>query len=57
MIGLDQMTIGARSYSNDPAQPPYTQGFFEGSIAEVLLYDRALSDDERRTVSGDGVNP
>lgn len=50
MIGLDQMTIGARSYSNDPSQPPYAQGFFEGSIAEVLLYDRALSDDERRTV-------
>ncbi|MGI8603565.1 MAG: ThuA domain-containing protein [Verrucomicrobiales bacterium] len=50
MIGLDQMMIGARSYSHDPAQPPYGQGFFEGAIAEVLVYGRALSEDERQSV-------
>ena len=50
MIGLDQMMIGARLYSNDPAQPPYAQGIFDGAIAEVLVYDRALSDAERQKV-------
>ncbi|HTD65908.1 MAG TPA: ThuA domain-containing protein [Candidatus Limnocylindria bacterium] len=49
-IGLDQIIIGGRFYSNDPNQPPYAQGFFDGAMAEVLVYDRALSDDERRAV-------
>jgi len=49
-IGLDQMMLGARIYSNDGTQPPYAQGFFEGAIAEVLMYDRALSDEERQMV-------
>jgi putative heme-binding domain-containing protein len=50
MIGLDQMMIGARIYSNDATQPPHAQGFFEGAIAEVLVYDRALSETERQSV-------
>jgi putative heme-binding domain-containing protein len=49
-IGLDQIIIGARLYSNDPNQPPHAQGFFDGALAEVLVYNRALSDDERRSV-------
>jgi len=49
-IALDQITIGARLYSNDPGQPPHAQGVFDGAIAEVLVYNRALSEDERRTV-------
>ena len=49
-IALDQITIGSRFYSNDPNQPPYAQGFFDGAIADVLLYNRALSEDERRSV-------
>ncbi len=49
-IGLDQITIGSRFYSNDPNQPPYAQGFFDGAIADVLLYDRALTEDERRSI-------
>jgi putative heme-binding domain-containing protein len=49
-IGLDHIIIGARLYSNDPGQPPYVQGNLEGAIAEVLLYNRALSDEERRGV-------
>jgi putative heme-binding domain-containing protein len=50
MIGLDQMAIGSRIYSNDPAQPPHAQGFFNGAIAEVLVYERALTDSERQSV-------
>src|SRR5688572_10766895 len=50
MIGLDQMIIGGRLFSNDPGQPPYAQGHFDGAIAEVLVYDRALTDPERQKV-------
>lgn len=47
MIGLDQLTIGARRYSNDPLHLPFVQGFFAGDIADVLVFDRALSDADR----------
>jgi len=43
---LDQFTIGARCCSND-AKPPFVQGFLDGDIAEVILFSRVLSDDER----------
>ncbi|HEY6225746.1 MAG TPA: hypothetical protein VI282_01360, partial [Verrucomicrobiae bacterium] len=49
-IGFDEMVIGGRLYSNDPAQPPFAQGFFHGDIASVLVYDRALTDAEREKV-------
>ncbi|HVR35150.1 MAG TPA: ThuA domain-containing protein [Methylomirabilota bacterium] len=49
-IGLDQLLIGARYYSNDGNHPPHVQGAFDGAIADVLVYDRALSDGERRAV-------
>lgn len=49
-IALDHVVVGARLYSNDPGQPPFAQGCFEGAIAEVLIYNRALTDDERRTI-------
>jgi putative heme-binding domain-containing protein len=49
-IGLDQMIIGARLFSNDATQPPFAQGFLQGAIAEVLVYNRALTDEERRKV-------
>src|SRR5688572_7662780 len=49
-IALDNFVIGARVFSNDGSQPPYAQGFFDGAIAEVLVYNRALSDEERRAV-------
>ena len=49
-IGLQQMVLGGRIYSNDPNQPPYAQGSFNGAIAEMLMYDRALSDAERQSV-------
>ncbi|MGV3532130.1 MAG: ThuA domain-containing protein, partial [Chthoniobacteraceae bacterium] len=50
MIGLDQMVLGARLLSHESNQPPFPQGFFDGAIAEVLIYDRALSDSERQAV-------
>jgi putative heme-binding domain-containing protein len=49
-IGLNEMVIGGRLYSNDPAQPPFAQGFFHGDISAVLVYDRALTDGEREKV-------
>lgn len=50
MIGFDQMVIGGRIYSNDANQPPHAQGSLDGAIAEVLVYDRALTDAERSAV-------
>ncbi|CAN5140711.1 hypothetical protein BH23VER1_BH23VER1_04330 [soil metagenome] len=49
-LGLDEMMLGARLVSNDPLQAPFAQGFFEGDIAAVLVYRRALDDDERKAV-------
>ncbi|WP_422931305.1 ThuA domain-containing protein [Singulisphaera sp. PoT] len=50
-ISLDDMTLGARFYTND-FQPAFTQGFFDGDIAEVLIYDRLLSDEAIGSVRG-----
>src|SRR6185295_11628035 len=49
-LGLDEMVVGGRFYSNDPTQPPFAQGFFHGDIASVLVYERALDDGEREKV-------
>jgi putative heme-binding domain-containing protein len=48
-IALDELRLGSRYFSNtaDPAQP---HGFFHGDVAEVLVYGRALSDDQRAQV-------
>ncbi len=40
-----EFRLGARHYSNT-AQPTSDQGFFQGEIAEVLLYGRALREEE-----------
>ncbi len=40
-VAVDELTLGARFYSNE-AVPNFVQGFFDGDIAEVLIYDRAL---------------
>lgn len=42
-LRLDAISIAARCYSNS-AEPPAMSGFSECDIAEVLLYDRVLSD-------------
>ena len=49
LLRMDELTVGARCYSNTP-EPPHTQGFLHGAIAEVIVYDRILSSDERRAV-------
>ena len=41
------MIVGGRIYSNDDGVPTHAQGSFHGDIAAVLVYDRALTDDER----------
>lgn len=49
IMRLDQITVGARVYSNE-ARPPFVRGFLDGDIAEVLLFDRVLPDDQNRAV-------
>jgi putative heme-binding domain-containing protein len=44
-LQLDEWTLGARYYNLGP-NPPRVQGFWDGYIAEVLLYDRELSSPE-----------
>src|SRR5947199_209913 len=36
-LRLDELTVGARFYSNTP-EPPFVQGFLDGDLAEVLLF-------------------
>ncbi|MDB6033182.1 MAG: hypothetical protein JWM16_3520, partial [Verrucomicrobiales bacterium] len=50
LIRADDLVVGGRLYSNT-AELPHAQGFLEGSIAEVLLFDRALAEEEREQVS------
>jgi putative heme-binding domain-containing protein len=49
-LRMDNLTLGARFYSNTE-EPPSLRGFYDGDVAEVLLYDRALGDDDRKLVS------
>jgi len=50
LIGLDEIVIGGRIYSNDPGEPSNAQGSFHGDIAAVLVYERALDDAERKQI-------
>ena len=45
----DDVTIGARHYENSAA-PQRVQGFLHGDVAEVLLFDRVLTEGETRLV-------
>jgi len=47
-LQLDRLIVGARYYGN--GEPAHTQGFFDGEIAEVIVYDRALAAEERTAV-------
>ncbi|HEY0454775.1 MAG TPA: hypothetical protein VGE41_00260, partial [Verrucomicrobiae bacterium] len=49
-LAADELVIGARIYSNT-ADLPYVQGFLDGSVAEVLLYDRALDEPARNQIA------
>ncbi|HWL10389.1 MAG TPA: hypothetical protein VNQ76_18435, partial [Planctomicrobium sp.] len=48
LIHLDELVVGARYYSN--AGPSEVCGFFEGDLAEILLYDRVLSAEEQADI-------
>jgi putative heme-binding domain-containing protein len=48
-VTIDELTLGARVYSNS-AEPPFLSGFFDGDIAEVLLFDRLLTADEHTSL-------
>jgi putative heme-binding domain-containing protein len=48
-LRIDELTLGARFYTNDNG-PQVVRGFFPGDVAEVLVFDRALGDDECRKV-------
>ncbi|MHB8520636.1 MAG: DUF7133 domain-containing protein [Limisphaerales bacterium] len=48
-IAADELRVGGRHYSNTSASTS-DQGFFDGAIAEVLVYSRTLMDLERQEV-------
>lgn len=48
-LTLDRFTVGARCYDNFSGVP-MIQGFMEGDIGEVLIFDKALSDEERTQI-------
>jgi len=45
-LTMDDITLGARFYTNEPNQPQQVRGFFHGDLAEVLLYNRVLPETE-----------
>lgn len=49
-FALNEITIGARYYTNEPNQPQQVRGFFHGDLAEILVYNRVLSDAESTQV-------
>lgn len=49
MIRTDEFTLGARRYSNTPERS-HVQGHFHGEFAEMLVFNRALSDGDRSKV-------
>src|SRR5262249_11476344 len=48
-LRCDEVTLGARFYSND-SDVPATTGFLDGDVEEVLLFERSLSADARSRV-------
>ena len=46
IVSLQDLRIGARYYDNGGGET----GYLNGDIAEVILYDRLLSDTERQTI-------
>src|SRR5207248_3217366 len=48
-LSFDEVTVGARFYTNGPF-PSVPRGFLHGDIAELLVYDRVLKDDEAKAV-------
>ena len=49
VLRMDEFALGARLYSNT-SEPSRAQSFFDGDIAEVLVFSRALPQAEREAV-------
>ena len=49
---IDELNLGARIWSNQPEVAPFYRGFLNGAVANVLLYNRVLSETEQRKVEG-----
>ena len=48
-VGLGVLTLGSRYYAN--ASPlPFTDGFYHGRIAEIIVYSTTLTEPQRRAV-------
>jgi len=48
-LSFDEVTLGARYYNNGPG-PQQVDGFGRTDLAEVLVYNRVLNDEERTSV-------
>src|SRR5262249_17696539 len=48
-LSLEEITLGARYYTNGPG-PQQVRGFARVDLAEVLVFNRLLSDDEAKKV-------
>lgn len=48
-VRLDDVTLGARRYSNTPDRP-HVQGFFHGEFAEMIVFKRVLPEATRAAV-------
>ena len=49
-LRADELTVGARHYRSG-VHEPWIRGFFQGDIAEVILFDRVLTDRERKQLT------
>jgi len=45
-LQIDELTVAARHWSNDPTVPPFDRGFLHGEVSDVLLYTRPLEEGE-----------
>jgi putative heme-binding domain-containing protein len=48
-LHVDEVRLGARCFNNEPGVP-YTRGFLDGEVAELLIFGSVLGDEELRAV-------
>lgn len=46
----DELTVGARYWSNDAGIPPFNRGFLHGDVSQILLYSTVLNENELKNV-------
>lgn len=49
-VVMDEVRVGARFYDLPSGSPPVETGYFDGDVAEILVYSRALSVGESEIV-------